>query len=88
MRLRGLVRGALDNHLVQRALASGRWWRETPVAGPVGAGIVEGFIDLLFEEEGGFVIVDYKTDALGSSDAVERAMARYHLQGGKRTRSL
>ena len=77
-----LVRGALDNHLVQRALASGRWWRETPVAGPVGAGIVEGFIDLLFEEEGGFVIVDYKTDALGSDDAVELATARYRLQGG------
>ena len=68
--------------IVKRALDSGRWWRETPVAGPVGDGIVEGFIDLLFKEEDGFVIVDYKTDALGSDEEIERAMARYRLQGG------
>ena len=77
-----LVRGALDSPIVKRALDSGRWWRETPVAGPVGDGIVEGFIDLLFEEEDGFVIVDYKTDALGTEDEIERAMSRYRLQGG------
>ena len=77
-----LVRGALDSSIVQRALASARWWRETPVAGPVGDGIVEGFIDLLFEEEDGFVIVDYKTDSVRSQDAIERAMGRYRLQGG------
>ena len=77
-----LVRRALDSPIVKRALDSGRWWRETPVAGPVGDGIVEGFIDLLFEEEDGFVIVDYKTDALGSDEEIEWAMARYRLQGG------
>ncbi|MCY4529874.1 MAG: PD-(D/E)XK nuclease family protein, partial [Chloroflexi bacterium] len=77
-----LARRALESPLVKRALESGRWWRETPVAGPVGDGIVEGFIDLLFEEEDGFVIVDYKTDALGSDEEIERAMARYRLQGG------
>ena len=77
-----LARRALQSSLVERALASGRWWREAPVAGPVGDGIVEGFIDLLFEEEGGFVIVDFKTDAVGSEEEVEQAMARYRLQGG------
>ena len=77
-----LARRAIDSPLVKRALESGLWWRETPVAGPVGDGIVEGFIDLLFEEEGGLVIVDYKTDTLGSDDEIERAMARYRLQGG------
>ena len=77
-----LVRRAFQSSLVERALASGRWWREAPVAGPVGDGIVEGFIDLLFEEEDGFVIVDFKTDAVGSEDEVEQAMARYRLQGG------
>ncbi|MDE0464292.1 MAG: UvrD-helicase domain-containing protein, partial [Caldilineaceae bacterium] len=45
-----LVQRALDSSLVQRALASKRWWREAPVAGPVGDGIVEGFVDLLFKE--------------------------------------
>ena len=77
-----LVRRALDSSPVERALASGRWWRETPVAGPVGDGIVEGFIDLLFEEEDGFVIVDYKTDAIRSEDEIESAKERYRLQGG------
>ncbi len=77
-----LVQRALDSSLVQRALASKRLWREAPVAGPVGDGIVEGFIDLLFEEEDGFVIVDFKTDAVGSEEDVEQAMARYRLQGG------
>ncbi len=77
-----LVRRALQSPLVERALASGRWWREAPVAGPVGEGIVEGFIDLLFQEEDGFVIVDFKTDAVGSEEEVEQAMARYRLQGG------
>ena len=77
-----LARRALDSSLVKRALESGRWWRETPVAGPVGDGIVDGFIDLLFEEDDGLVIVDYKTDALPSDDEIERAMSRYRLQGG------
>ncbi|MCY3710305.1 MAG: UvrD-helicase domain-containing protein [Caldilineaceae bacterium] len=80
--IRRLVQSALGSPLVQRALASKRWWREAPVAGPVGDGIVEGFIDLLFEEEDGFVIVDFKTDAVGSEEEVEQAMARYRLQGG------
>lgn len=80
--IRRLVRRALESSLVQRALVSKRWWREAPVAGPVGDGIVEGFIDLLFEEEDGYVIVDFKTDAVGSEEEVEQAMARYRLQGG------
>ena len=77
-----LVQRALVSPLVKRALASNRWWREAPVAGPVGDGIVEGFIDLLFEEEDGFVIVDYKTDAVRSADEIEQAKTRYRLQGG------
>ena len=77
-----LARIALDSDLVGRAIRSGRWWREVPVAAPIGRGIVEGFIDLLFQEEDGFVIVDYKTDALRSDDDIQKAMRRYELQGG------
>jgi len=77
-----LVRHALSSTIVKRALDSRRWWREVPVAGPVGDGIVEGFIDLLFEEDDGFVIIDYKTDSLGSDDEIQRAMQKYRLQGG------
>ena len=77
-----LARRALSSSLVERARRSGHWWREVPVAAPLGRGIVEGFIDLLFQEEDGFVIVDYKTDALRSDDEIEKAMQRYQLQGG------
>ena len=77
-----LAQRALDSPLVHRALESGRWWRETPVAGPVGDGIVEGFIDLLFEEEDGYVVVDYKTDDVPTDEDIDRAMERYRLQGG------
>ena len=77
-----LARLALESDLVGRAIRSGHWWREVPVAAPLGPGIVEGFIDLLFQEEDGFVIVDYKTDALRSDDDIQKAMRRYELQGG------
>ena len=76
-----LVDRARTNAVVMRALASGRYWREVPVATPIGDGALEGIIDLLFEEDDGFVIVDYKTDAL-SDDQTEAAMQRYRLQGG------
>ena len=49
---------------------------------PLAGGVIEGFIDLLFEEDGGLVVVDYKTDALEDDEAINRAMTRYRLQGG------
>jgi ATP-dependent exoDNAse (exonuclease V) beta subunit len=76
-----LCRGALGAAVVRRAVASGRWWREVPVGAPIGDTVLEGFIDLLFEEEDGLVIVDYKTDALEKDEEMDAAMARYRLQG-------
>ena len=76
-----LVRTALDGEIVKRAIASGRLWREVPVSAPVDGGALHGFIDLLFEEDGQMVIVDYKTDSL-SADETAKAVSRYKLQGG------
>jgi ATP-dependent helicase/nuclease subunit A len=83
-----LVRQALTSPIVRRAVASGRWWREVPVAAPVRDGVLEGFIDLLFEEDGQLVVVDYKTDALASEEEIAQAMQRYRLQGGAYTLAL
>jgi ATP-dependent helicase/nuclease subunit A len=83
-----LVRQALTSPVVRRAVASGRWWREVPVAAPVRDGVLEGFIDLLFEEDGQLVVVDYKTDALASEEEIAQAMQRYRLQGGAYTLAL
>ena len=58
--------------------AASRRWRELYVAAPVGerGHLVEGYIDLLFENANGeLVVVDYKTDA-----EVDHAPERYRLQ--------
>ena len=77
----GLVRTAVESDIVRRAVSSKRFWREIPVAVPVGDGALEGFIDLLFEEEDGLVVVDYKTDSI-EADRTDEAMRRYELQAG------
>ena len=76
-----LARTAIASDIVKRAVASGRLWREVPVAVPAGGGSLHGFIDLLFEEDGGLVVVDYKTDSVSANETAE-AVRRYRLQGG------
>ena len=76
-----LTQAALNSPVVQQAVASGRFWREVPVAAPLGDGVVEGFIDLLYEKDGGLVVVDYKTDAIDAPETAE-TVQRYRLQGG------
>jgi ATP-dependent exoDNAse (exonuclease V) beta subunit len=77
-----LAAAALGSAAVKRAVA-GRHWRELYVAAPIpGTGLsVEGFIDLLYEDAGGLVIVDYKTDSVRSEPDVEATLGRYRLQG-------
>ncbi len=70
----------LASPLLARARAAdalGRCRRETPVTCPMPDGaIVEGVVDLAFEENGAWVVVDYKTDReLGADDE-----ARYRRQ--------
>ena len=76
-----LAQVAVQSDIVRRAVASQRIWREVPVAAPVGDGSLHGFIDLLFEEENGLVVVDYKTDAVTDAQFPE-VTQRYRLQGG------
>jgi ATP-dependent helicase/nuclease subunit A len=77
-----LVQSALNSDVVKRAVASGRYYREVFVSAPVESGLVEGFVDLMFEEAGGLVIADYKTDALDDeADAIKR-QEQYSLQAG------
>ena len=76
-----LARVAVESEVVKRAVASGRFWREVPFGVPVGDGALEGFVDLLFEEHDGLVIVDYKTDSV-EPEEVANAANRYSLQAG------
>ena len=47
----------------------------------MGDGVLEGFIDLLFEESDSLVVVDYKTDSV-EAEETEGAADRYRLQAG------
>ena len=78
---------AVESEIVKRAVASKRFWREVPVAVAMGNGSLHGFIDLLFEEEEGLVVVDYKTDSIAGEEAPE-AVQRYRLQGGAYAHAL
>ena len=70
--LENMVRQTLSSELLQRARkaehAGGRVLKELPFIRPVSDGsekaIQEGKIDLAFEEESGWVLVDYKTDRI------------------------
>ncbi|PYM81108.1 MAG: ATP-dependent deoxyribonuclease subunit A, partial [Candidatus Rokuibacteriota bacterium] len=76
-----LVGTALAHPLMSRAREAwraGRCRRETPVAcrEPDGS-LVEGVLDLAFEEAGGWTVVDFKTDVEIAAD-----LGRYRRQVG------
>ncbi|WP_370287778.1 UvrD-helicase domain-containing protein [Nocardioides sp.] len=75
------VRSALDSDLV-RAAATRRHWREMYVGAPKADGVLlEGIIDLVYEESpgGALVIVDYKTDVV-TADTLAAKVAFYTPQ--------
>jgi ATP-dependent exoDNAse (exonuclease V) beta subunit len=51
------------------------------VAAPVGASTVEGYVDLVYRDGEGLVVVDYKTDAWRDDVDLHEKVARYRLQG-------
>jgi len=73
------VRSALAHPLLKRAHAAaarGVLRREVPVAvQPTPGVVIEGIIDLAFEEDGAWVVVDFKTD-----HDLERGLQRYENQ--------
>jgi len=60
--------------------AARRHWRELFVAVPVGDGVLEGFVDLVLDDDDGLVVVDYKTDRTGGRPGLDHAAARYRPQ--------
>jgi ATP-dependent helicase/nuclease subunit A len=67
---------ALALPVFERARRAARVWRELPLWFPDGEELIEGKVDLVFEEDGGLVIVDYKTDHIAPEQA--QAQAGYH----------
>ena len=42
---------------------------------------LEGYVDLVYRDDDGLVVVDYKTDAVGDAADLARRMAHYRIQG-------
>jgi ATP-dependent exoDNAse (exonuclease V) beta subunit len=76
----GLARAAIASETVRTASARSHW-RETYVAIPVHGVTLEGYVDLVYRGDAGLVVVDYKTDAIGSDSDLERRMQHYRIQG-------
>ena len=78
---RALVAAALATPLMMRARAAwtaGRCRREAPIAWVEADGVlVEGVLDLAFEDEDAWTIIDFKTRV-----ETERDLAQYHRQVG------
>ncbi len=77
------VENVVGHEIMARAIASPRMLREVAFTAPlpdaVDGGLAEGRIDLLFAEDGGIVVVDFKTDRVSEATAPERA-AMYRNQ--------
>ena len=67
----------------RRAHAAGRLYRETPVTFVAGGTLLEGTVDLAFEDEGTVTVLDFKTDR-----AEGESLTRYQRQVGLYARAI
>lgn len=79
-RLAELGRNCLRSDILKRASQAPRRLREVPFTLLDQGRLVEGRIDLLFEEDGELVLVDYKTDAVAEKDLPD-CTEHYRRQG-------
>ena len=80
-----MVRSALRSDAVRLAVSNPHH-KELFVSARLGERVIEGYIDLLIEADGGLIIVDYKTDSVTEATADERSPTTNSK--GRRTRSL
>lgn len=77
--IEALCRSALESDVIKHAAAQ-RNWREVYVGVPDGDRVLEGFIDLLYEDGAGVAIVDYKTDSWKNVSDLDAKVDRYRGQ--------
>lgn len=75
-----LVKWGLTSEVLTRAARSSSLWKEVPFVYRHRDDLVEGFIDLAFEEDGDIVIVDFKTDSVESGKKLEERVRLYAPQ--------
>ena len=80
------VKGIMESPFWERVSRSSRRYVEVPFSQktadllPTGETLVSGVIDLVFLEEKGWVIVDYKTDTVNGKDDLRRLVDYYGPQ--------
>ena len=74
------VQWGLSSDILKRAARSERVWRELPFVYNHRGALIEGFVDLAFEENGEIIVVDFKTDRVEGNELEERAR-HYAPQG-------
>jgi ATP-dependent exoDNAse (exonuclease V) beta subunit len=88
------VASALAHPLLRRATASEQCHREWPLVLKLEAAdrnvcaterVLEGVVDLAYQEDGGWTIVDFKTDAALSPERYQRQLAWYVYAVGRLT---
>jgi ATP-dependent exoDNAse (exonuclease V) beta subunit len=79
-KIEDLCRQTLSHPLMERVRKAKRFFREVPFSVSLQEKIMEGKIDLLFEEDEGWMIVDYKTDEV-SGVALDERFEAYRKQG-------
>jgi len=67
------VTRTLELPILARAARATRVFREMRLWFPDGENLVEGVVDLVFEEDAQLVVVDYKTDGISEDQAVAQA---------------
>jgi ATP-dependent helicase/nuclease subunit A len=65
------IKNYLDSDFVKRIVKSKAMYRETPFVLKLEGQLVQGVIDLYFEEDDGLILVDYKTDRLNGRTVLD-----------------
>jgi ATP-dependent helicase/nuclease subunit A len=71
---------ALALPVMERARRAERVWRELPIAFADDGQLKEGVVDLVFEEDGQLVVVDYKSDAVADEAQARDRADHYKTQ--------
>jgi ATP-dependent helicase/nuclease subunit A len=67
-----MVREAINSPILQRVIKSGNYQKEVPFTYKNNGTIFEGVMDVVFREEGGLVVLDFKTDLVKQDDLNSR----------------
>jgi ATP-dependent exoDNAse (exonuclease V) beta subunit len=76
-----LISGSLASETIKRILRADVYYKEAPFTICDGGRLIHGKIDVLFKEDGGIIVLDFKTDRVSSKET--KARAEYYRPQGE-----